>query len=107
MTLGIIDKLSGGRLAHGVVAATGTMDARQQVGPVGGVPQKTVAVERGGATLFMVPPLEYQDALSKATPSLRVCKVSTLGQALGDLEHFGGHVAPTLHPTPFNPRSCN
>jgi PDZ domain-containing protein len=107
MTLGIIDQLSSGRLAHGTVAATGTIDPQQQVGAVGGVPQKTVAVENAGATLFLVPPANYHDALSKATPSLRVCQVSTLGQALGDLAHFGGHVAASLHPQPFDPRSCN
>lgn len=107
MTLGIIDQLTGGRLAHGVIAATGTMDPQQNVGEVGGVPQKTVAVESAGATLFMVPPGNYGDALSKDSPSLRVCKVSTLGQALGDLAHFGGHVAASLHPDRFDPRSCN
>jgi PDZ domain-containing protein len=107
MTLGIIDKLSGGRLAHGVIAATGTIDPQQQVGAVGGVPQKTVAVENAGATLFLVPPANFKDALSKDNASLRVCEVSSLGQALGDLAHFGGHVAASLHPQPFDPRRCN
>jgi PDZ domain-containing protein len=106
MTLGIIDALSAGRLSHGVVAATGTIDTSQEVGPVGGVPQKTVAVENGGATVFMVPPAEFHDATSKATPSLHVCKVSDLGQALGVLQHFGGQVPASLHPTPLRHGAC-
>ena len=59
MTLGVIDTLSGGRLTGGrTVAATGTMDSDGHVGDVGGVPQKTVAVENAGATIFLVPPQE-------------------------------------------------
>jgi Lon-like protease len=97
MTLGIIDKLSGGHLTgNRVVAATGTIDSRGDVGDVGGVPEKTIAVERAGATVFFVPPQEYRAALSKATPQLHVYAVSTLAQALRDLERLGGSV-PTSH----------
>ncbi len=97
MTLGIIDKLSGGRLTgNRVVAATGTIDPRGDVGDVGGVPEKTIAVERAGATVFFVPPQEYKAALSKATPQLHVYAVSTLGQALRILERLGGTV-PASH----------
>jgi Lon-like protease len=108
MTLGIMDTLSGGHLSHGVVAATGTMNSAEQVGAVGGVPQKTIAVERGGATVFMVPPgpAGYGDAVSKATPSLHVCQVSTLGQALGVLQHYGGDVPASMHPIPVGPHTC-
>lgn len=92
-TLGIINSLSGGKLTGGkVVAATGTIRPDGSVGDVGGVAQKTVAVEAAGATLFLVPPQEYAVAKSKATPSLTVRAVSTLSQALADLEHIGGHL---------------
>ena len=90
-TLGIIDKLSGGHLTgNRIVAATGTIDPQGDVGDVGGVPEKTVAVERAGATVFFVPPQEYQAALSKDTPQLHVYAVSTLGQALRILQRLGG-----------------
>ena len=96
MTLGVIDALSSGSLTGGhTVAATGTMDASGGVGDVGGVPQKTVAVENAGATVFLVPPGEYKDALSKDRPGLRIYPVSTLDQALRVLEAIGGHVGPT------------
>ncbi|HEX7443009.1 MAG TPA: S16 family serine protease, partial [Acidimicrobiales bacterium] len=93
MTLGVIDTLSGGRLTGGhTVAATGTMDPDGQVGDVGGVAQKTVAVEDAGATIFLVPPGEYADARSKLRPGLKIYPVSTLDQALRVLAANGGHV---------------
>ncbi len=96
-TLGIIDKLSGGHLTgNRIVAATGTIDPQGDVGDVGGVPEKTVAVERAGATVFFVPPQEYQAALSKDTPQLHIYAVSTLGQALRILQRLGGTL-PTSH----------
>ena len=96
MTLGVIDALSGGSLTGGhTVAATGTMDAFGHVGDVGGVAQKTVAVENAGATIFLVPPQEYKAAMSKDRPGLRVYSVSTLEQALKVLAANGGHISPT------------
>ncbi len=93
MTLGVIDTLSGGQLTGGKkVAATGTMDASGDVGDVGGVAQKTVAVENAGATIFLVPPQEYAAAKSKDRPGLKVFAVSTLDQALRVLAANGGHV---------------
>lgn len=92
-TLGIIDELTGGHLTGGhVVAATGTIDPDGGVGDVGGVAQKTVAVERAGATLFLVPPQELAAARSKATGKLKVEAVSTLAQALHDLAAIGGQL---------------
>jgi len=93
MTLGVIDTLSGGQLTGGKkVAATGTMDAMGNVGDVGGVAQKTVAVENAGATIFLVPPQEYATAKAKDRPGLKVYAVSTLDQALRVLAANGGRV---------------
>jgi PDZ domain-containing secreted protein len=101
MALGIIDKLAGGGLTGGaIVGATGTIDPEGNVGDVGGVPQKTVAVERAGATVFLVPPQEYQLALQKATPTLHVYAVATLDQALSVLARHGGHLALPAAPAP-------
>jgi Lon-like protease len=98
MTLGVIDVLSSGSLTGGhTVAATGTMDASGDVGDVGGVAQKTVAVENAGATIFLVPPQEYKAAMSKDKPGLRIYAVSSLDQALQVLGDNGGHVTPTTY----------
>jgi len=95
MTLGIIDKLWSGQITGGrVVAATGTIDPQGDVGDVGGVAQKTVAVERAGATIFFVPPQELAAAKSKDIPSLHIYPVTSLDQALSILRRLGGHVPP-------------
>jgi len=105
-TLGIIDSLSGGRLTGGrTIAASGTMDPDGGIGDVGGVSQKTVAVERAGATVFFVP--DYPDSVdaarSKATPSLKVFPVSSLGQVLRDLRSLGGHLGTAASGPPPGP----
>ena len=93
MTLGIMDKLSSGRLTgKRIVAATGTIDQNGSVGDVGGVAEKTVAVERAGATVFFVPSVEFQAAESKATPQLHVYAVNNLNQVLRILTRLGGKV---------------
>ncbi len=92
-TLGIVNTLSGGHLTGGrTIAASGTIRPDGGVGDVGGVAQKTVAVERAGATVFFVPDVEVAVARSKATPDLKVYGVSSLGQALRDLQTLGGHL---------------
>lgn len=97
MTLGVIDALTGGDLTGGrTIAATGTMASDGAVGPVGGVAEKTVAVERAGATMFLVPPQEYASAKSKDVPSLHIYPVSTLDQALSVIAAHGGHVPALL-----------
>jgi PDZ domain-containing protein len=97
MTLGVIDKLYKGNLTGGAaVAATGTIDPEGNVGPVGGVKQKTVAVERAGARAFLVAAGQnYVTAKDAAAgSSLRVYSVATLAQALADLKRLGGDVPP-------------
>ncbi len=97
MALGIKDKLSGGHLTGGLtVAATGTIDQNGLVGDVGGVAQKTIAVERAGATVFFVPPEELGAAKSKATKKLHVYAVANLDQALSILKQLGGTI-PANH----------
>jgi PDZ domain-containing protein len=102
MSLGVIDALTSGSVtgAH-TVAATGTIDSQGNVGPVGGVVQKTVAVENAGASIFLVPPgQDYKDAMSKDRPGLSIYAVSTLDQALSVLAAHGGSVAGAPSPPP-------
>jgi Lon-like protease len=91
MTLSLIDQLSAGSLTgHLPIAATGTIDAQGHVGDVGGVAEKTVAVQRAGAKVFLVPQVEVATARGAAQPGLRVLGVTTLAQALKDLRELGG-----------------
>jgi PDZ domain-containing protein len=100
LTLGIIDLLSNGQLTGShKVAATGTIAPDGTVGDVGGVAQKTVAVRKAGAQVFLVPPQELKAARSEAGGNLKVYAVQSLGQALEVLAGLGGKV-PAPAPTP-------
>jgi len=91
MTLGVMDALSKVSITGGTkVAATGTIDPSGIVGDVGGVAEKTIAVENAGATVFLVPTVEYSVAKKAASPSLKIVAVRTLGQALAAIEAAGG-----------------
>lgn len=93
-TLALLDELTPGSLTGGsAVTATGTMDARGRVGPVGGVRQKTSAVRQAGSELFLVPPDELAEATDAAGDDLEVVAVSTLEEALDALGEHGGDVA--------------
>jgi Lon-like protease len=92
-TLALLDELTPGELTGGTkVAATGTIDPYGNVGEIGGIRQKTVAVQRSGAKLFLVPKSLEPIAAKEAKGSgLEVVGVSTLGDALQALSNYGGN----------------
>jgi PDZ domain-containing protein len=91
-TLEVLDLLTPGELTGGHrVAATGTIELDGTVGEVGGVAQKTVAVRRAGAELFLVPAEELAEARAHAGTSLRVEPVRDLDDALRILASLGGN----------------
>ena len=93
--LALIDELTPGELTGGRnVAVTGTIDIDGTVGDVGGVVQKTAAVRRSGATLFLVPPGEFAEATKHAGKHLKVVQVTTLADALAALRANGGDPLP-------------
>ncbi|MFJ8044915.1 S16 family serine protease [Kitasatospora sp. NPDC096147] len=90
IALGIVDKLAGdgkgGDLTGGrVIAGTGTIDEKGNVGAVGGVPLKTQAAARDGATVFLVPRSECSEAKVNLPAGLRLVPVETLAGAIGAL----------------------
>jgi Lon-like protease len=94
-SLGIVDKLdgdgSGGGLTGGrSIAGTGTISADGKVGPVGGVPLKTRAAKRDGATVFLVPEAECGEAKTLRPKGIRLIPVTTLGSALDSLKALRG-----------------
>ncbi len=89
MTLSIADRLAGGAILRGrSIAATGTIDAEGNVGDVGGVAQKTVAVSNAGLKVFLVPQEELRVAKAAAPSSLKVIAVSTFDEALAALRQL-------------------
>lgn len=96
-TLGVMDRLVPQSLTGGLkVATTGTIDTRGNVGPVGGVQQKTIAVRRAGVDLFLVPRSEYDEA-KKYAGDMRVEPVDTLDDALKVLATVGGGTTVMPH----------
>lgn len=99
LALGIVDKLAGdgrgGDLTGGKkIAGTGTIDDQGNIGPVGGVPLKTQAAARDGATVFLVPKGECAAAKVNTPDGLRLVPVGTLREAVAALDALksGGDV---------------
>jgi Lon-like protease len=85
--LGIIDKLTPLGLTGGkFIAGTGEITASGQVDPIGGIQQKMVGARSVGATIFLTPAGNCADAVGAVPAGLRLVKVSTLSQAVSDLE---------------------
>ena len=98
-TLAILDELADGNLmGRGKVAATGTINDNEEIGAVGAVRQKAVAVRDAGATLFLIPAGQSQtvidEARAAAGPRVKVVPVATLQDALDALRDNGGDPLP-------------
>ena len=85
--LGIVDKLTPLNLTGGkFIAGTGEITASGQVEPIGGIQQKMVGARSAGATIFLTPAGNCSDTAGAVPAGLRLVKVSTLSQAMSDLE---------------------
>jgi Lon-like protease len=95
--LGIIDKLTPLNLAGGkFIAGTGEITANGQVQAIGGIQQKMVGARDAGATIFLAPASNCSDVNGAIPAGLQVVKVSTLSQAVSDLEAIkAGHPVPS------------
>jgi PDZ domain-containing protein len=95
--LGIIDKLTPLNLTGGrFVAGTGEITASGQVQAIGGIQQKMVGARDAGATIFLAPASNCSDVRGSIPAGLEVVKVSTLDQAVNDLESLkAGHAVPS------------
>ncbi len=97
-TLAVLDRLTPGELTGGGdVAVTGTIAFNGAVGPVGGVPQKAVAVREAGISYFIVPLALGEEELDKvrelAGDELEIIAVATVDEALEILADLGGNVS--------------
>ncbi|MEW6473807.1 MAG: site-2 protease family protein [Actinomycetota bacterium] len=78
--MAIADLLDEADFARGrTLAATGTISIDGDVGPVGGIEQKAIAVDDAGADLFVVPQTEVDHASGEG---VRVRGVKTIEEAL-------------------------
>jgi PDZ domain-containing secreted protein len=94
-TLAILDVLSPGELTGGLtIGVTGTIEADGDVGPVGSVGLKAVAVREAGAEYLLVPAGQGAQAAARVGEALEIVEVATLEDALGVLEGLGGEGLP-------------
>jgi len=85
--LGIIDMITPDNLTGGkFIAGTGEITATGQVDPIGGIQQKMVGARNAGATVFLTPAGNCSDTAGAVPAGLKIVKVSTLSQAVSDLE---------------------
>jgi PDZ domain-containing protein len=85
--LGMIDKLTPMNLTGGkFIAGTGEINAAGQVLAIGGIQQKMVGARDQGATIFLTPASNCSDTAGAVPAGLKLVKVSTLSQAVNDLE---------------------
>jgi PDZ domain-containing protein len=97
LALGIIDKIKPEDLTGGkIIAGTGTIDPAGKVGPIGGVPQKLIGAKNAGATIFLTPADNCDEAVANAKPGLLLVKVDSLDMALTALDTLRTGGPPTL-----------
>ena len=95
-SLAVIDKLTTGDLSGDkFVAGTGTIDAEGKVGPIGGISHKIVAAQDAGASVFLVPAANCDEAKSAGESGIDLVKVEDLGGAVDALKSLSaGGEAP-------------
>jgi Lon-like protease len=87
--LGIYDKLTPGELTGGeFIAGTGEIDADGQVGPIGGIQQKLIAAREEGASAFLTPAGNCEEAVGAVPDGLRLVRVETLDDAVQALDRI-------------------
>ena len=85
-SLAVIDKLTTGELSGSkFVAGTGTIDADGKVGSIGGITHKILAAHEAGATVFLVPADNCEEAKSAHEDGIDLVKVANLGDAVDAL----------------------
>jgi PDZ domain-containing protein len=85
--LGIVDMLTPDNLTGGkFYAGTGEITPAGQVEPIGGIQQKMAAARSAGATIFLTPSANCANTAGAVPAGLHLVKVSTLSQAVSDLE---------------------
>jgi PDZ domain-containing protein len=86
-SLAVIDKLTTGDLSGDkFVAGTGTINSDGKVGSIGGITHKILAAHEAGATVFLVPADNCDEAKSAHQDGIDLVKVDKLGDAVDALK---------------------
>lgn len=82
LALGLLEELGRDVDRGHQVAVTGELDLDGSVGPVGGIPQKTVGARNAGVDVFLVPAGDNAEEARRYADGLRIIPVNTFQQAL-------------------------
>lgn len=95
-SLAVIDKLTTGDLSGDkLVAGTGTIDGDGKVGSIGGITHKILAAREAGASVFLVPADNCDEAKSAREDGMDLVKVENLEGAVDALKSLSaGGEAP-------------
>ena len=86
-SLAVIQKLTSGDLSGSkFIAGTGTINSDGKVGSIGGITHKIVAAHEAGATVFLVPADNCEEAKSAHEDGMDLVKVENLGGAVDALK---------------------
>ena len=86
-SLAVIDKLTTGEVNGGkFVAGTGSISADGKVGPIGGITHKMSSAQDAGATVFLVPAENCDEARTVHGETMALLRVETLPQAVDALK---------------------
>ena len=85
--LSIVDKLTPGPLAGDTfVAGTGAIKPAGEVDPIGGIRFKMLRAREEGASVFLVPAGNCEEAVARAPEGLQLVRVGTLSDAVHALD---------------------
>ena len=94
-SLAVVDKLTTGDLNGGkFVAGTGTITSEGKVGPIGGITHKMYAAREAGATVFLVPADNCDEAKSAHDADLKLIRVENLTGAIDGLKSYSAGGEP-------------
>lgn len=87
LALAVYDQLTPDDLTEGqTIAGTGEIGRCGDIAPIGGIVQKIAAAKREGATVFLSPVGNFEDAEAAAGDDLEVVSIATFDDALEYLE---------------------
>lgn len=94
--LGVYDKLTPGELTGGrKIAGTGTINATGDVGPIGGIKEKMYGARNAGVQYMFVPADNCGEAYGNVPAGIQIFKVSTMDDALAQLDVIARPDSPT------------
>ncbi|MEO3756748.1 PDZ domain-containing protein [Mycobacterium sp. B14F4] len=86
-SLAVVDKLTTGDLNDGkFVAGSGTITGDGEVGSIGGITHKMLSAREAGASMFLVPADNCEEAKTAPQDGLELVKVDTLATAVDALK---------------------